>query len=85
MNVHIAAHTLTPAKAATVAEIRKEVKHLTDSERAGREARNAYSRQWYAKHREQRKEYNRRYWERKAQLQRAKESEIGQACGGDAQ
>ena len=35
-----------------------------------REARNAYNRAYYAKHPEKRKEYMRRYWEKRAQAEK---------------
>lgn len=42
-----------------------------------REARNAYKREWYAKNKDKQREYERRYWKRKADSDRKKTEENG--------
>ena len=44
---------------------------------AAREARNKYKRDWYRRNREKQREYERRYWERKADSYKKKTEEIG--------
>lgn len=46
-----------------------------------RKARNAYWREWAKKNPEKRKEYAKRYWLKKAQLQKQKEEEISEKKG----
>ena len=46
-----------------------------------RKARNAYWREWARKNPEKRKEYAKRYWLKKAQLQKQKEEEISEKKG----
>lgn len=41
----------------------------------GKEARRQYYRDYYQAHKEQRREANRRYWDKKADLQRQKPAE----------
>lgn len=68
------------------AELRKEGEDMTqDVSRkksiadAGREARNAYKREWYRKNKEKQREYERRYWNRKADSDTQKTEENGRA------
>ena len=55
-------------------KVRKEVMQVED---AAREARNKYKRDWYAKNKDKQREYERRYWARKAESDRKKNEENG--------
>lgn len=46
-------------------------------EDSAREARNRYKREWYAKNKEKQREYERRYWKRKADSDKKKTEENG--------
>jgi len=46
-------------------------------EDTAREARNKYKREWYAKNKDKQREYERRYWQRKAQFDGKKTEENG--------
>lgn len=49
-----------------IATIRKEVKQHMEMTNAAREAQNAYKRAWNARNPDKNKEYQRRYWAKKA-------------------
>ena len=74
MYARTAAHFLTHPNTATVGKLRKEVMLMED---AAREARNKYKREWYAKNKDRQREYERRYWKRKADSDRKKTEETG--------
>ena len=78
MSVRSAAQTLTPANAAIAQANGKEVKHMEDT---AREARNRYKREWYARNKDKQREYERRYWQRKAQSDGQKSEENGEKEG----
>ena len=65
---------LTRTNPATANKCGKEVMNMDD---AAREARNKYKRDWYRRNREKQREYERRYWERKADSYKKKTEEIG--------
>lgn len=44
---------------------------MAEMSNAAREAQNAYKRAWYKNNRDKQREYNARYWERKAAQQQA--------------
>lgn len=39
---------------------------MAEMSNAAREAKNAYRRAWYSRNKEKQKEYNKKYWEKKA-------------------
>lgn len=47
---------------------------------AARKAVNAYNRKWRAEHKDRVKEYNRRYWEKKAKAEKENVAEIVKAA-----
>ena len=56
---------------------------MDDMNIAAKEAQRAYNRQYYAEHKDKRKEYNRRHWERKAAQNRTKADNFGQVIAND--
>lgn len=47
---------------------------MAEMSRAAREAKNAYRRAWYSRNKEKQKEYNKKYWEKRAAEQAARET-----------
>ena len=71
----IAGRIWTRAKAAIAAMKKGGFQTMTEE---AREARRQYYRDYYQAHKEQRKETTRRYWERKAEIQRQKTPETAE-------
>lgn len=70
-SAHIAGPVLTPAKDAIVSQ-KGGLQAMTEQ---GKEARRQYYREYYQAHKAERQAASRRYWDRKAELQRQKPPE----------
>lgn len=64
---------------------RKEVTQTMAMSAEARQAQAAYRRKWYASNKDKQREYQQRYWERKAAQNQKKSEEIGNGPNVPAQ